>query len=49
MKLPEASRGSNRAGAAHGEAECPLQPLEVQGGAGIHLQAVEEGDAWRRL
>ena len=24
-------------GADHGEAGCPLQPMEVHGGAGIHL------------
>lgn len=40
-KLPEDSAGSSRAGAAPGEAEGPLQPMEVLGGAG----AVEDGDA----
>lgn len=40
MKVPEAS-GSKRAGAAHGEAECSLQPMEIHGEAGIHL--------WRTL
>lgn len=42
MKLPEASPGSNRAGAAHGEADCPPQPMKVHGGAKIHLQSVKD-------
>ena len=38
----------------HGEAGCPLQPMQVNAGAEIHLQPVEDptpeqGDAQRRL
>jgi len=29
-------------GADHGEAGCPLQPMEVHGGADLHLQPMED-------
>lgn len=38
-EVPEVSPGSSRAGAARGEAEWPLQPLQVQDGAGIRPPA----------